>query len=213
MESIAALDEKVLVLNRVYAAVRIISARRAFCLLCKRIAEVISVEDGHYANYDIESWAELGRLQREAAPDGEADHWTWIRTPRCDIAVPRIIRLLGYDRMPRQQVKLNRRNIYARDQNKCQYCGKVFCTRELTIDHVTPRVQGGDNSWENLVCACLRCNTRKGGRTPDQAHMRLIRSPIRPKRNPAISIRLGQAKYESWKTFLDDAYWTVELRD
>ncbi|MCA9296551.1 MAG: HNH endonuclease, partial [Phycisphaerales bacterium] len=126
---------------------------------------------------------------------------------------PKIIRLFGYDRLPRQDVKLNRRNLYARDGSRCQFCGKKFSTRELTLDHVVPRVQGGQHTWENLVCACVRCNSRKGGRTPDQANMALIRQPVRPKRNPAITLSLGKAKYASWKAFLNDAYWTVELKD
>jgi 5-methylcytosine-specific restriction endonuclease McrA len=205
----SALDEKVLVLNRLYAAVRVVSARRAFVLLCKQVAEVIAIEDGQYRNYDLETWTQIAELQRQFEPDKHS----WIRTARIELAVPKIIRLLGYDRLPRQMVKLNRRNLYARDGSRCQYCGKHFPTRELTIDHVVPRVQGGAHSWENLVCACIRCNARKGGRTPDQAHMKLMRKPIRPKRNPAITLRLGYEKYQSWKAFLNDAYWTVELRD
>ncbi len=203
-----ALDAMVLVLNRLYTAIRVVDARRAFTLLVKEIAEVIAVEDGQYVNYDFESWTEIGELQRRC----EHDAHDWIRTARLTIAVPKVIRLLGYDRFPREQVKLNRRNIYARDANRCQYCGERFPTRELTLDHVVPRVQGGENSWTNLVCACVRCNARKGGRTPDGAHMRLIRRPIKPRRNPAITIRLGSPKYQTWKAFLDEAYWTVELR-
>jgi 5-methylcytosine-specific restriction endonuclease McrA len=209
MQAACVLDEKVLVLNRLYTAIRVVSARRAFVMLCKRIAEVIAVEEGQYLNYDFETWTELAELQRQFQPDT----YSWIRTPRVEIAVPKIIRLFGYDRLPRQQVKLNRRNIYARDGNRCQYCGRHFSPRELTLDHVVPRVQGGDNSWSNLVCACIFCNTKKGGRTPHQAHMRLVRRPVRPKRNPAITIRLGSDKYESWKAFLNEAYWTVELRE
>ncbi|MBX3372646.1 MAG: HNH endonuclease [Phycisphaeraceae bacterium] len=209
LAGVAQLDEKVLVLNRAFAAIRVIPARRAFILLCKGIAEVVSVEDGRYCNYDIHSWADLARLQREIEPERHA----WVRTARFEIAIPTIIRLLGYDRVPRQPVRLNRRNIYARDHNRCQYCGRSFPTRELTLDHVRPRVQGGGSSWENLVCACLRCNTRKGGRTPDQANMRLIRTPIRPKRDPTITVRLGARRYETWKAFLDNAYWTVELAE
>ncbi len=205
----AVLDEKVLVLNRLYTAIRIISAKRAFIMLCKEAAEVIAVENGRYLNYDFQSWAEIAHLQKEFEPDA----YSWVRTPRLEIAVPKIIRLFGYDRLPRQQIKLNRRNLYARDHNRCQYCGKHFGMKELTIDHIVPRVQGGEHTWGNLVCACLRCNTRKGGRTPVQANMKLIRKPIKPRRNPAITIRLGLAKYESWKAFLDEAYWTVELRD
>ncbi len=205
------LDAKVLVLNKLYLAVRVISAKRAFGLLCRDIAEIIDVEDGQYVNYDFESWAEIAALRREFGEQrSETDDW--IRTVQLEIPVPRVIRLLGYDRLPRQQVRLNRRNLFARDRNQCQYCGHYFPTSELSIDHIVPRTQGGKDSWTNLVCSCVRCNARKGGRTPDQAHMKLIRNPSQPKRNPLISIRLNQHKYHSWKAFLDEAYWSVELK-
>ncbi len=201
------LDSKVLVLNKAYTALRVVSGRRAFTLLAKEAAEIISVEDGSYVTYDLTTWADASEYQRAH----EQDVHDWVTTTRLVIAVPKIIRLFGYDRFPRQQVKLNRRNIYARDGNQCQYCGGSFSTRELTLDHVIPRVQNGTNSWDNLVCSCVACNARKGGRTPAQAHMKLIRTPLRPKRNPAIAVRLGSPKYQSWKSFLDEAYWTVEL--
>jgi len=204
----AGLDAKVLVLNRMYSAIRVVDARRAFTLLIKNIAEVIAVENGHYRNYDFETWADIAELQHEFEPD----HHEWVRTTRVTLAVPKIIRLFDYDKRPQRTVKLNRRNIYARDGSRCQYCGRSFSTRELTLDHVLPRVQGGENSWTNLVCACVRCNARKGGRTPAQAGMRLVRKPVRPSRNPAITVRLGSGKYESWKAFMDEAYWTVELQ-
>lgn len=202
------LDARVLVLNRLYVAVRVITVRRAFAMLCRDMAEIIAVEDGQYVNYDFRTWAEVSEFRREFEPEQH----DWVRTVRTEIAVPRIIRLLGYDRLPAQRVKLNRRNLFARDRSQCQYCGKHFPTSELTLDHVTPRTQGGGDTWENLVCACVRCNARKGGRTPDQAHMKLIRRPVRPKRNPLITLRLGNEKYHSWKAFLDEAYWSVELR-
>lgn len=206
------LNAKVLVLNRAYAAMRIVSARRAFCLLSRSIAEIIHVETdqsgaGRYLNYDLESWIEVSALQREY----ERERHDWVRTVRFEIAVPRIIRLLGYDRLPEQTVKLNRRNLFARDRNRCQYCGRIYPTSDLSIDHVLPRSQGGNDSWENLVCACIKCNARKGGRTPEEAHMKLVRPPVRPKRNPLIALRLGNEKYQSWKAFLDNAYWSVEL--
>ena len=203
------LDAKVLVLNRHFSAIRVINARRAFVLLAKEIAEVVAIEDGSYVTYPFITWTELSEFRREFE---SLDH-DWVRTARITIAVPKIVRVLGYDRLPREHVKLNRRNIYARDSNRCQYCGRTFATKELTLDHIKPRVQGGGNSWTNLVCACVKCNARKGGRTPEQAGIRLIRVPVKPKRNPAISLRLGSPKYESWKAFLDEAYWTVELSE
>lgn len=202
------LDAKVLVLNRMYMAIRVVSAKRAFTLLAKELAEIIHVEDGKYINYDFSSWAELAAYQAEF----ERERHDWVRCVRFDIAVPRIIRLLGYDRLPAQGVKLNRRNLFARDRNQCQYCGKHFPTADLSIDHVVPRMQDGGDTWENLVCACIWCNARKGGRTPEQAGMKLIRPAKKPKRNPLIALRLGSEKYQSWKAFLDEAYWSVELR-
>lgn len=202
------LDSKVLVLNKLYMAVRVVSARRAFVLLAKELAEVIHVDEGKYVNYDFASWQEVAAFQKEY----EKERHDWVRTVRFDIAVPRIIRLLGYDRLPAQGVKLNRRNLFARDRNQCQYCGKHFPTADLSIDHVLPRAQGGGDTWENLVCACIWCNAKKGGRTPFQAGMKLVREAKRPKRNPLITLRLGSEKYQSWKTFLDEAYWSVELR-
>ncbi|XVJ59016.1 MAG: HNH endonuclease [Tepidisphaera sp.] len=207
------LNSKVLVLNKLYMAVRVVSARRAFSMLCREIAEVIHVEnasDGpRYLTYDFDSWAEVSQARDHFQASA---HHDWVRTVRFEIAVPKIIRLVGYDRLPEQVVKLNRRNLFARDRNQCQYCGKHFSTCDLSIDHVLPRTLGGGDSWENLVCACIRCNARKGGRTPDQAGMKLIRKAERPKRNPVIALRLGHEKYESWKQFLDAAYWSVELR-
>lgn len=206
------LHAKVLVLNRLYVAMRVVSAKRAFCMLFRNLAEVIHVENGSdgpkYLSYDFESWAEVAALQAQL----EREKHDWVRTVRYEIAVPRIIRLLGYDRLPEQTVKLNRRNLFARDRNQCQYCGRHFPTSDLSIDHVLPRSLGGKDTWDNLVCACIKCNARKGGRTPDQAGIRLIRKAERPKRNPLISLRLGNEKYASWKQFLDHAYWSVELR-
>lgn len=195
-------------------ALCIVSVRRAFTLLFKRdtdeqpIAEVVHVEDGKYISYDFNDWAELSRYKREFEPQ---DH-DWIRTVRFDLAVPRIIRVLTFAKLPRQEVKFNRRNLFSRDRNTCQYCGRRFPTSELTLDHVVPRSIGGTTSWSNIVCACVKCNVNKGGRTPEQARMHLIRPPVKPKRNPALVVTLSDRRYSSWKQFLDAAYWDVELK-
>lgn len=204
----SAVNCNVLVLNRHYLAIRVINVRRAFSLLCRRLAEVIHIEDGEYLSYDFESWCDLSELRRSFDPNGH----DWIKTVRFDIAVPRIIRLSIFDRLPKQDVKFNRRNIFARDGNRCQYCGKKFPTTELSLDHVIPRSRGGGSTWENIVCCCLKCNIRKGGRTPNEAHMKLQTTPKKPHRNPIISVKLNDGRYASWKQFLDQAYWTVELK-
>jgi 5-methylcytosine-specific restriction endonuclease McrA len=205
----SALDASVLVLNRLFMAIHIISVRRAFCLLCKDLAEVVSLEDGQFATYDFATWREVSEFRARHFRQEEDD---WVRTVSSEIQVPRVIRLLGYEKLPRQTVKFNRRNIFARDNNLCQYCGKRFPTTELSLDHVIPRSQGGQSTWENVVCACVSCNVRKGGRTPKQAHLTLIRKPEKPKRSPLLKVKLTQKKYQSWKTFLDNAYWSVELK-
>lgn len=204
---VSALDSKVLVLNKLYLAVRVISARRAFCLIARDHAEVIHLEAGRFSNFDMAGWLEVSQL----AWSLERSRHDWVRTVRLRVAVPRIIRLLRFDRQPAMTVKLNRRNLLARDAHQCQYCGRHFPTPELSLDHVVPRIQGGGESWENLVTACIRCNARKGGRTPDQAGMKLLRAPRRPKRSPLITSRLVEPRYESWKVFLESAPGGVEL--
>ena len=205
------LDASVLVLNKLFMAVHVISVRRAFILLCKELAEVVSMEDGQYATYDFQSWREVSEYRLANFQFHEEDD-DWVRTATTQIQVPRVIRLLDYEKIPRHAVKFNRRNIFARDNNQCQYCGKRFPTSELSLDHVVPRSQGGESTWENIVCACIDCNVRKGGRTPKQAHLSLIRKPEKPKRSPLLNLKLSSKKYRSWRTFLDTAYWSVELK-
>jgi 5-methylcytosine-specific restriction endonuclease McrA len=190
-------------------AVHIVSVRRAFCLLCKDLAEVVALEDGQFATYDFATWREVSEFRAQNFRQEDDD---WVRTISSSIQVPRVIRLTDFDRLPKQTVKFNRRNIFARDNNQCQYCGKKFPTSELSLDHVLPRSQGGGSTWENIVCACVSCNVRKGGRTPKEANMHLIRKPEKPKRSPMLNLKLTNRKYQSWKSFLDSAYWNVELK-
>lgn len=208
LECHSGLNCSVLVLNKHYMAIRIISAKRAFSLLFRDLAEVISQEKNSYANYNFQSWCDVSRFKHQFEPDSQ----DWISTVNFHIAVPRIIRLLFYDRLPRSEVKFNRRNIFARDKNSCQYCGRRFPTNELSLDHIIPRSLGGKATWDNIVCACTDCNVKKGGRTPKQAHMTLVRLPVKPKRNPLLHVHLGHQRYKSWKQFLDHAYWSVELK-
>ncbi len=203
-----ALSASVLLLNRQYMAIHVVNVRRAFGLLLGGLAEVIHIEEGQWANYDFESWREISELKAQFKEPLE----DWVRSINFEIQVPRVLRLVHYDQVPRQRVRLNRRNLFARDSNRCQYCGKLFVSSELSIDHVVPTCLGGKTTWENVVCACVRCNVRKGGRTPHEAGLKLVTKPIRPKRSPLLAIQLGNPKYASWKTFLDAAYWSVDLK-
>jgi len=199
----------VLVLNRSFVAVHITNVRRAITLLFRQLAEVVHIEEGQYAAHSLDSWRELSSLRSAfRAPDED-----WVRAVGYDLQAPRVIRLVSCDRGPRQGLRFNRRNVFARDGNQCQYCGKHFPTSELSLDHVVPRSRGGITSWENIVCACVACNVRKGGRTPPEARMNLVRHPVKPKRSPLLTVKLGNPKYESWKSFVDNAYWLVDLRE
>ena len=204
-----ALQSSVLVLNRGFVPVRLTTVRRAVCMLFDDTAEVVLMEDGHLSFYDFRTWAEVSEFRRGQPPAD--DETEWISTVSCDLQVPRVIRLPAYDRFPRRHVGFNRRNIFARDENRCQYCGRRFPTSELSLDHVLPLSRGGLTDWENIVCACTHCNKRKGGRTPAEAGMQLTRRPVEPKYNPMIRLKLRRRKYDSWKQFLNEAYWSVPL--
>jgi 5-methylcytosine-specific restriction endonuclease McrA len=203
------LTNSVLVLNRHYLAVHVIAVRRAFCLLYRDLAEVIHHEDGQYANYDFASWCEVSELLAAERNDDDDD---WIRAVNFEVRIPRVIRLLRYDRVPRQTLRFNRRNLFARDGHRCQYCGRSFPSHQLSFDHVLPRSRGGETNWENVVCSCVNCNSKKGGRTPQEARMRLLRPPARPRHNPLLAMKLGNPKYESWKTFLSGLECTLDVR-
>jgi len=195
-----ALQSNVLILNRLYLAIHVVSVRRAFCLLWKGMAEVVNIEDDNYITYDFESWREISELKETLGERGENDDW--ILAINFSIQVPRVIRLLNYDRIPRNTVTFSRRNVFLRDGNLCQYCSKRFSIGHLSIDHVIPRSRGGKTTWENVVSACLKCNVRKGGRTPKEAGMKLPCRPSQPKRNPLFSYQLNSSKYACWKKFI-----------
>jgi 5-methylcytosine-specific restriction endonuclease McrA len=190
----------VLVLNSLYQAVQVTGVRRAFRLFYAGRARAVARD---FVSYDFDNWCDL-------AP-GAGDEV--IRTPSRAIRIPRVIQLIQYDRLPSREVRFTRRNIFYRDKNRCQYCGSIFRQKELNLDHVVPLSRGGASNWDNVVCACIPCNTRKGDRTPDEARMRLVRRPKKPAGHPMLRANWIGPCPEEWKTFLDEAYWNVELHD
>jgi 5-methylcytosine-specific restriction endonuclease McrA len=173
--------EQTLLLNASYEPLKVVHWQKAITLWCQGKVEVIAVHD------------------RE------------IRAVSVSFKLPSVIRLLRFVRIKRRfdYVPFSRANIYARDNHTCQYCRETFPTAELTFDHVVPVAQGGRKDWENIVTCCVTCNRRKGGRTPGEAGMRLLRAPRRPDSAPAIRITVGLRNApESWRDYL---YWNVEL--
>lgn len=171
---------RTLLLNSTYEPLKVISWQRAVTLLWLGKVEIIR-------SYDRE-----------------------IRSLTFKISMPAVVRLLRYVRRKRPQVSFSRRNLFARDESSCQYCGRRCDTAELTYDHVVPRSQGGATEWTNIVTCCVTCNRRKGGRTPEQAGMRLRRPPKRPTELPGlvtVQISVRNAP-DSWRDFL---YWNVSL--
>lgn len=195
------LETNVLVLNRFYMAIRVVNVRRAMTLLYRDCAEVIVMEAGQFVSYDFDSWIELSELSAlEKQPDED-----YLLTTHCELRVPRICRLTRFERMPLQAVRFNRKNLFARDGYQCQYCGQKPPTNKLSLDHVIPRSLGGQTTWENIVCCCLRCNGKKGCRTPQQARMSLLSKPAKPRVNPLLVDSITDPRYECWRTFLGSA--------
>jgi 5-methylcytosine-specific restriction endonuclease McrA len=190
----------VLVLNSLFQAVQVTGVRRAFRLFYAGRARAVAPD---FSSYDFENWCDLPPMA-----DDEVIH-----TPTRAIRIPKVIQLIHYDRLPSREVRFTRRNIFYRDRNRCQYCGGSFRQKDLNLDHVVPLSRGGKSTWDNVVCACIPCNTRKGDRTPPEAGMRLIRRPKKPAGHPMLRATWIGPCPEEWKTYLDEAYWNVELHD
>jgi len=165
------MNEPVLVLNRNFEPLNVCDTRRAIGLLLLGKAEII----------------ENGR--------GE------IRASKAAYPRPSVIRLAHFIRRPRPRVKLTKREIFRRDDYRCQYCGTA--ASRLTIDHVIPRHRGGGHRWDNLVTACPQCNRRKGGRLVHEAHMVLLRPAAEP--HPSADYLFGRyiRDYREWSKYLN----------
>jgi 5-methylcytosine-specific restriction endonuclease McrA len=122
---------------------------------------------------------------------------------------PAVVReLTRYTR--KATIKFSRENVYTRDKGRCQYCQKIVSRKSATYDHVVPREQGGKTQWDNIVIACFACNQKKKNRTPEQAGMRLLSKPEKPKHLPQSYMRFTRSIPDVWKWWLSDAYSASE---
>lgn len=132
-----------------------------------------------------------------------ADDYIKVHTSRYAIAIPEIIVLTIYDKLPNKDIKYSRQTVFERDNCRCQYCGKTFDRKVLEVEHVFPRALGGKTEWTNIVTACRPCNSRKANRTPEQAGMRLLKKPTKPKwLSPMHKISNPDNTCQSWKHFM-----------
>ncbi len=136
----------------------------------------------------------LGKAELIEAASGKVLHSVSMTMP-----FPSVVRLSLYIRVPYKKIILSRKNILRRDGHRCQYCGRGDLP--LTVDHVIPRSRKGEDTWENLVCACVLCNNKKGDHTPEEASMPLVRRPIRPNHVTFIRHFVGNVD-ERWKPYL-----------
>lgn len=167
--------ERTLLLNATYEPLKVVDWRRAITLWCQDKVEVLSV------------------YERD------------VRSVSLVVKLPSVIRLREYVSIKRRfnLVPFSRANIYARDDYTCQYCGKRFSADHLTFDHMVPVRYGGRKHWENIVTSCVACNRRKGGRTPTEAGMPVIRAPRRPFRPATVRVAIGPRDTpESWRHYL-----------
>jgi hypothetical protein len=220
----AVLRQHVLVLNKNWIPINITTVYEAITSVFSDRAKFVDPET--YQTFDFESWVENWK---DAADHAKISFNGVVNCPNFKIVSPEIVLCTEYKGVGpsinfRGKPKFSRRNIFLRDRNVCQFCGKKFETNLLNIDHVVPKSRGGESSWTNIVLSCFACNHKKANRTPEEAGMRLLKKPVCPEpeeiRRP-LSTRLVSrfnSKFpKSWETFLgkamSDMYWSVELKD
>jgi 5-methylcytosine-specific restriction endonuclease McrA len=197
------MSSDVLVLNRNFYAVHIANWQRALSLVYAEHARVV---DEEYRTYNFDDWREVSQIIHDH-PSG------YVTTPTFRIAIPEVIVLQRYDKMPVGEVKFTRRNIYEHYGHRCCYCGHKFNTQELNLEHVLPKSRGGKTDWSNIVTSCVPCNLRKADKLPEEAHMKLLIKPTKPRWRGSASLVL-KAPFKmkaSWQRFIDTVYWNTEL--
>jgi len=198
-----------LVLNRNFYAIHISDWQKALTLLYTGHARAV---DENLVTYDFNDWCELSAMMEKSGRG-------FVHTSSLRIAIPEVIQLTRYDRLPRQEVKFSRRNILEHYNYQCAYCGKKFSKPskltkpdEWNLDHVIPKSRGGVSNWTNIVLSCIPCNTKKDDKTPEEAGMTLRVKPQRPEWKGAGTLVTGHAPIPvSWQRLIDSKYWESEL--
>ncbi len=185
----------VLVLNRNWQAINIRTPADAFCQMATNVATALDIEgENHIRPVTWDEWITL-----PIRPQDNAVH-----TVRGAIRVPTVIVAVNFAKVPKKRPKLNAKTIRERDQNRCQYTGRVLRPDEGSLDHVLPRSRGGKDTWENLVWSSKDVNARKGNRLPHEAGLQLLSVPRAPKELPVSALIRNAHGISEWKLFVQE---------
>src|SRR5437899_5048009 len=183
----------VLVLNRNWQAINVRTPQEAFCMMATNVATGLEIEgEDHIRPVTWDEWINLPIRDQDEA----------VHTVRGQIRVPTVIVAVNYAKVPKKRPKLCTRTIRERDDNRCQYTGRVLRPEEGSLDHVVPRSRGGKDSWENLVWSGKDVNARKGNRLPHEAGLKLLRQPRAPKELPASALIRNAHGVTDWELFV-----------
>jgi 5-methylcytosine-specific restriction endonuclease McrA len=175
------------------------------------MSAMVLVLNASYEPLQVIDWTRAITLLWQDKVEVLEEHDQEIRSVSLTMKIPSVIRMLHMIRTKRRTpVKFTRMNVFSRDGFCCLYCGEKFTAAQLTYDHIVPVAQGGKKSWENIATACMPCNARKEGRTPEQAKMPLLRKPRQPLWAQCVTVTVGLRQTpETWKEYL---YCQVELK-
>lgn len=171
-------------------------------------AQTLMLDQG-YAPVGIVPWEAAVSLLYQEKVEVVEEYDQEIHSAYLVIKIPAVVRLKSAINKRKKPVKFSRVNVYGRDSYRCQYCGTKCKMKELTYDHVIPRAQGGKTNWTNIVSACFTCNSKKAGRTPEQAKMRLLKKPIQPVETPTVMIPISKTSIpDAWRDYV---WWAGDL--
>lgn len=190
-------NKKVLVLNKNWVAIRVVTCQQAIALVFSTYkcgtAKAKIVETEGTEKFQTFTWSEW-----EAKTPTENDDV--IRTTKKAVRIPEIILLSRYNKVPNQKPTFSRSAIYARDNGRCQYCNAKTGPK-FTLEHVVPKSKNGRKNWENIVVSCEKCNFKKADMSLEQANMKLLSKPVAPSFN-ALFMHLKDHPLDSWKDFI-----------
>jgi 5-methylcytosine-specific restriction endonuclease McrA len=185
---------RVLMLNKSYVPIRLISIESAITKLFTGVVDAISITDGNFENHAWDSW--VAKSQRKEWPENQR----FIHGINYDVAIPRVIRSLTYYKVP-NFVKLSRKGIFIRDNHTCYICGRQLSASSLTLDHMKPSSRGGTHDWLNLVTCCKRCNGDKGDRLLSELKITPLFLPYKPSATQLSIIANKDEQFPEWAYF------------